>query len=242
MGRIRLSSLVSLLSVLCISVVFSQDWSGRSGGRQAMRFNADEAVILMEVGVVVTFRSDDASLRVMPLPMPAGTKADLEEGDEVGMANGKRVKTIAELREAYEETNEGEEFRLGIRREGRARIVTFERKKSNQMPGGGRMVVRQGPGGENEDVFPALGFGIATAEGKTTVNMMLGNVPKEVKDGDEVVALNGKKITVSSDFSNELDATKVGDELTMVFRRDGKEFTVKMRRPEPQGMMMRREN
>jgi S1-C subfamily serine protease len=210
-----------------------------------MRFNADDAVILQEIGAVIVKEGDKINVMMVPPPDagPAGREVvDLKAGDEVGMANGKRVKAIGDLRTAYEATKPGEEFKLGIRRDGKAQIVTFTRKDAKDMPQGGRMIVREEGGNPNEDVFPALGFGIVTKEGTTTVNMLLPNAPKQIAEGDEVLSMNGKKVTKAADFSDGLDATKIGDELTMEFSHGGKAYTVKMKRPEPQGMkMIRRE-
>jgi len=240
MRHTRLASLVSLLSVLCLTPLVSQSWSGQSGGgRQQMRFNVDETVLMPDAGTAITLQKEDNTLRIMPLPIPGGPTLDLKEGDEVGMANGKRVKTIKELREIYEASKPGEEFKLGIKRDGRAQIVTFERKEMNSMPGGGRMVMRTAPEGDDQDVFPALGFGIVTNAGKTTVSLTFPEAPEEIAEGDEVVSINGKKVSTAADFSKELDGTKVGGDLAMTFRHEGKEYTVKMKRPEPQGGMMR---
>ena len=183
-----------------------------------LRFNADEAVLLREIGTMVTLEAESKKLKVRVLPIQGGPEVDVKDGDEVGMANGKRVGTIVQLRKLYDDAKEGEEFKLGLRREGRAHIVAFERKEDSGMEGGGHMVIRSGPGGENEDIFPALGFGIATSDGKTTVNIMMPNAPKEMSDGDEVVSINGTAVKTSADFSRQLDATTVGDDLSMTFR------------------------
>jgi len=228
-----------LILLLTCATVFAlgQERKARSGGRQMIQVNADETVVMLEIGTLVIL--EEKALRVQLLPIPGGRSVDIQDGDEVGMANGKRMSSIDALRAEYEKVKEGEEFKMGIRRDGRSHIIAFVRKDGGNIGGGGRMVVRRGPSGDNEDIFPALGFGIVTSDGKTTVNLMMPSAPKELAEGDEVVSINGKAVKTSADFSQELDATEIGGKLNMTFRRGDKEYTVAMDRPEPpRGMRM----
>jgi S1-C subfamily serine protease len=222
--------ILAVVTIMGFGSASAQEGGQRAGGRQVLRFKADEAVLIAEIGAIVTLQ--DEGLRVRVFPGRGEPTVDIQNGDEVGMANGSRIETIDALRKAYQETKPGEEFKLGVRRDGRPRILTFTRSEdANQ--GGKRMVVRQGPDDGNEDVFPALGFGIATREGATTVHMLLPDSPEQIAEGDEVVSINGKAVKTAADFSRELDATKIGGTLTMVFRHDGEVYTVEMQRPKP---------
>jgi S1-C subfamily serine protease len=206
---------------------------------RTFRFNADSSVMIREIMTIV---ADEGGVLKVAMVPPAGRRpegmpeVDLQRGDEVGMAGGKRIKTIKELREVYAASKPGEEFKLGIRRDGRPVIVTFTRKDEKEMPGG-NMVIRTGPGGENSDIFPALGLMLEQKGGAVVVSETMPHASKEIQKGDAVVTLNGAAVNTVSDFAKALDATKVGEKLTFVLSRKGEKVTVSFPRPEPRGGM-----
>jgi S1-C subfamily serine protease len=203
-----------------------------------MRFNADSSVMLREIMSIVADEGGTLKIVMVPPPdrRPQGMPdVDLQRGDEVGMAAGRRVKTIKELRDAYNASKPGEEFKLGVRRDGRPIVVTFTRKDEKDMPGG--MVIRRGPGDENSDVFPALGLMLEKKGSAVVVNETMPHASKEIQKGDVVSSLNGTPIKNVADFTKTLDATKVGDELSFILDRQGEKVTVKMPRPETRGNM-----
>lgn len=227
----------------------AQDTQGQpaSGGMRTMRFSAENAFILREIGAVIT--EEKGMMKVVLVPPKDGRpqgmqEADLVAGDEVGMAAGKRVKSVKELKEIYAAAPVGEQFKLGVRRDGQAHIVMFVKKSEKDMPQGGRMVIRQGgPGAdENSDLFPAFGIGIEKKGSDIMVSETLPNAPKDIKKGDIVKTLNGKEIKTIADFNKEFDATKIGGTLTLELMRDGKQVIVEAPRPEPKGQMIMKRN
>jgi len=118
-----------------------QDKHGTPGKPRVMRmaFDADHAVMINEVGMVVTEEEGKLNVAFIP-PKEARPKdaADLDimEGDEIGMAAGKPVSSAKLLREAYESVRPGDEVKLGLRREGKSFIVVFTRKDGKDLPGG----------------------------------------------------------------------------------------------------------
>lgn len=225
------------LGVMLFVPLPAQSPSSPGGQQRTMvRFNADSSVMFREIMAIVADEGGTLKIAMVPPPdrRPAGmASVDLQRGDEVGMAGGKRVKTIKELRQAYDASKPGEEFKLGVRREGRPIIVTFTRKDDKDMPGG--MVIRRGPGDENSDVFPALGLMLEKKGNAVVVNETMPHASKEFQKGDVVSSLNGTPIKNVADFAKTLDATKVGDELSFVLDRKGEAVKVKMARPEPKG-------
>ncbi len=231
----RFTFLLPLL--LLVSSLSAQGWSSQGGQRTMMRFNADSSVMLREIMTIVAY--EGGSLRIMMVPpadrRPEGMPAvDLQRGDEVGMAGGKRIKTIKELRAAYDASKPGEEFKLGVRRDGKPVVVTFTRKDEKDMPSGG-MVIRRGPGDENSDVFPALGLMLEKKETGVVVAETMPHASKEIQKGDIVATLNGVSVRTVADFSKALDATNVGEKLTFLLDRKGEKVTVSFPRPEPRG-------
>lgn len=205
-----------------------------------MRFDADKSVMLREVMAIVG--EEKGKLTIMMVPpadrRPDGMpEVDLQRGDEVAMAAGKRITSIKELRAAYDGTKPGEEFKIGVRREGRSIVFTFKRKEDPEMPGGGTMVMRRGPGDENSHVFPALGLVLEKKEAGVIVSETLPHASKDIHKGDVVSTLNGTVVKTAADFAKALDATKVGAKLDLLLTRKGDTVTVSIMRPEPRGMM-----
>jgi S1-C subfamily serine protease len=240
--------LVTALMILCGFAV-AQDPQAKTtpDGARMVRISSENALILGEIGAVIT--EEKGIVRVLMMPPKEGRprgmqEVDLMKGDEVGMAAGKRVKNIKELKEIYTSASVGESFKLGIRRDGQAHVVSFVKKSEKDMPQGGGMVIRRdGPGGdENSDVFPAFGIGIEKKGSDIMISETLPNAPKNIKKGDIIKTLNGKEIKSIADFNKEFDATKIGGTLTLELMRDGKQVVVAAPRPEPQGQMIMRRN
>ena len=211
-----------------------------------MKFSSDNAFIVREIGAVIT--EEKGVMKIMMIPPKERRPQEMQEidlliGDEVGMAAGKRVKNIKELKEAYEQTQAGEAFKIGVRREGQAHVVSFMKKAEKDLPQGGQMVIRRdGPGGDaNSDMFPAFGIGIEKKGSDVLISEVLPNAPKDLKKGDIVKTLNGKEIKSIADFNKEFDATKIGAALKLELLRDGKQVIVSAPRPEPKQMIMKRD-
>jgi len=245
---IRMIILV-LATGLAASTIVAQEMQTKTtqGGVRTMRFSSDNAFILREIGAVIT--EDKGAMKVMVVPPKESRpkemeSVDLREGDEIGMAAGKRVKNLKELKDAYASAPVGEEFKIGIRREGVAHIVSFKKKDEKDLPHGGQMVIRQdGRGGDgNSDMFPAFGIGIEKKGTDITIAQVLPNAPKDIRAGDVVKTLNGKEIKSIADFNKEFDATKIGATLTLELLRDGKQVVVSAPRPEPKGQMIIKRN
>jgi len=215
------------------------------GGARMMQFNSDNAFIAREIGAVIT--EEKGIMKIMLIPPKERRPKEMQEvdlvaGDEVGMAAGKGVKNIKELRDAYEKAPVGEPFKLGVRRDGQAHVVSFVKKAEKDLPQGGQMVIRKGgPGSdENSDFFPAFGIGIVKKGSDVVISETLPNAPKELNKGDIVKTLNGKEIKTIADFNKEFDATKIGATLKLGLLRDGKQVVVSAPRPEPKQMIINR--
>jgi PDZ domain-containing secreted protein len=242
-------SLVVLIVLPVSGVLLAQETQTKTapGGMRMMQFSADNALIIGEIGAVITEEKGIVKVLMIP-PKDQRPKemaeVDLVIGDEIGMAAGKRIKTIKELKDAYAHATVGEVFKMGVRREGQAHVVSFVKKDEKDMPKGQRMVVRQGgpQGDENSDFFPAFGIGIEKKGSDIVISETLPNAPKDLKKGDVVKTLNAKEIKSIADFNKEFDATKIGAALTLELMREGKKVVVSAPRPEPKGPVIMRRN
>lgn len=227
---------VATLAALCAAAAPAHD-EPRQQGMRTMKFDADRAVIIAEVGMIVTEKDGRLTVEFIP---PADRRPketaglDIAAGDEVGMAAGKKVSTVKDLRAAYDGARPGDEFKLGLRRDGKAYIAAFRRLDGKDLPK--TMVIRRGGPDEdpNRDVLPALGVALEQKDGAVVVAETFPNAPKEMASGDVVVSLNGTGVKSLKDFAGAYDGVEVGGELKFELRRDGKSLTVVTKRNTPQ--------
>lgn len=239
---IRLTALMVFVA-LAAPVLTAQQPARARPQTQQMQFRAEEAVFIRELGAVIV--EEGGKLRVKFIPpkdrRPKEVAAeDIESGDEVGMANGKKISTASELRKSYDESAIGREFKLGVRRDGQLHIVTLLKKDPNEAMMGGTMIV-----GGNDDrsrVFPALGIGLEQLEKKVIIEKAFPNILKGLREGDQVESLNGRKIATVEDFAKELDASNIGSDLNFGLIRNGKSISYSAPKPKPQGTMIIRNN
>jgi S1-C subfamily serine protease len=214
------------------------------GGRQMVQLDADKAVILAEIGAIVT--EQNGKVKVLMIPpadrRPPGMVAvDLQVSDEIGMAGGKTIKGIKDLRDVYEHAEVGKEFKLGVRRDGQSHLCSFEKKDKKDMPQGGNMVIRGGPGkgDENSEPYPALGIRIQNEKSGVVISEVFPNAPENFEKGDVVKSVNGSKIGNILDVEKAYLATKIGDNLDIELVRGGKQLSIKTKRPQPIGATIR---
>ena len=242
---IRVITVMVVLLALSSGLVGQEKKQEPAKSTQTFKIDAGNAVIIRELGAVITEENERVAVKFIP-PKDRRPKEiageDIEVGDEVGMANGKRVTRISELRKLYEETPVGSEFKLGVKRNGQPRIVTFAKKDPKEAMQGGMMIVGGDgkPGGAR--FFPALGMGLDQREKKVIIGKALPNLIAGLKEGDQIETLNEKRVSNVDDFAKELDATKVGAELKFGLVREGKKISVSAPRPEPRGQMMIKTN
>jgi S1-C subfamily serine protease len=207
---------------------------------RTMKFDADKAVMIDEAGMVVTEKDGKLTVEFIPPKdrRPKDTaELDVMEGDEIGMAGGKRMSSAKTLRDAYESVKPGEEFKLGLRRDGRAFIVSFTRKDGKDLPK--RMIIRtDGDDSPDGDVLPALGIAIKAGDGKLVITETFPNAPDEMLQGDVIHSINGTTVKTLDEFSRVYDNAEIGAMLRFGLLRDGKPVTVVTERKKPMGKMI----
>ncbi len=208
---------------------------------QTFKISGENAVIIRELGAVITEENKKIAVKFIP-PKDRRPKEvaaeDIEPGDEVGMANGKRIAKISELRKLYDEAPVGSEFKLGVWRAGQPRIVTFAKKDPKEAMQGGMMIIGGDGKAGGARFFPALGIGLEQRGKEVVIGKTLPNVLAGLKEGDHIETLNEKNVLSVDDFEKGLGATKVGAELKFGLVREGKKISVSAPRPEPRGQMM----
>lgn len=250
-----------MLMLMLISAVNAQVFVSRSDS--SMDKIVGQPFTLGEVGAVIVDNGKELKvLHAMPVEMrPKAYKdIDIKDGDIVLMCNGKRLKTLKELEEAYNATAVAADFKLGVKRGEERMIVAFAKADPKDlpkmqmnmsttegaMPGGGN-VRRMVFGGGGQDIAPLMGLGIIVGK-KDDVFKIVGVMQNAAKGGDFKVddiveSLNGEKIKSTQQLSALYEKLAVGAKLEIKYQRDGKSMQASLTKPAaPQGRVMMRAN
>lgn len=211
--------------------------------RMKRTISSNDAVIIREIGAVITPKEDQLVVEII-LGNHEKTDTDIKKGDLVLMANGKRVKSIKELRSQYENVKAGEEFKLGVKRDENLLLVKFERKSDEELnkAGGGGVVMRMEQK-EGEVILPALGVKLATKDNAVVIIETLPTLAHNFKtntptQGDVILSINGKNVSSAEEFDEAYTELNEGDNVTILFSRNGKETKETFAKPKPMGRRM----
>jgi C-terminal processing protease CtpA/Prc len=200
-----------------------------------------------ELGAIVT-KPDSGNLKVEHvMPPEARPKAyadvDIKSGDQILVMNGKRVKTIKEIEAQYKAVPVGGEVKLGIQRGEDMMISRFAKADSSDLPKRKMMIITSD--GSLGDIRPLPNLGVIIGKGKegVVVKEMLENAVKPlteagVKAGDRLVSINGKELKTLDDFTREFTAVAPGSKMTWIVAHSGKNVSLSLVRPEPQGQVI----
>ena len=237
--RITVLTLVVLVGILAASHASGQMIMRHGGGAEG----GDEIIVLRELGVVAGPGEEDNEVRLMMLLPGTEREVALQKGDLILMVNGKRVRDVATLREAYDAADIGEVVKLGIRRGDERFLTSFEKKDPEEMEeGSGMRVMVGGPGGDFDDIHPLPEFGVLLAEkdGKVVVAMELPMGTPAFEKDDEVQSINGQTIASLEELRAAYEPLAVGDDVALVVLRDSDEIRATRAKVEQDGMIRMR--
>lgn len=231
---------VLLLPVLVMSVAHGE----RPDSAKTFQTVTAESFPLGELGGLVV--ADGKNLIVRFVSPPANRKApykevDLREGDVLLMVNGKRVKSVNELKAAYGAIAVGAEVKVGLERGKEMLIVAFPKADPKDLPQM-KIMVQRGPG-DGTEIFPAVGVSMAQKGKKVVVQEVLPietSVVRtlDVKAGDVILSLNGWTVTSLKEYTEKFDAIAVGAPVEWKTEREGRKLTISFLRPKPMGQVM----
>lgn len=205
-------------------------------------FSAENSIIIREIGAVVVEKNNKLVVEVI-LGNNAQQPSEVQKDDEVLMVNGKKTKTVKELREQYEHAKTGEEFKLGLKRGENLFMAKFTKKSNEELnKAGGTMKLRMEKK-EGEEILPALGLGVETKNSAVVVSKVLPGAEKNFatfmpKVGDVVLSINGKTVSTAEEFVTAYDALKEGDSVTLIFSRGKQEGKAVFNKPRPMRRIM----
>jgi hypothetical protein len=219
-----------------------------SDSTRIVRISLEEAFFVPEIATRIV--AEGKELKVQ-MTTPAEQlrdpykSVDIKTGDLVLLANGKRVKTLADLKKTYEATAVGAEFALGIQRGQELMIAAFPKADPKDLPKRTMHIVTSDTQGA--EVFPAVGVALAEKGTRVSISELLP-VEKsavrglDVKQGDVIGSMNGTKVTSLKTFVTSYDALEVGTAVVWELQREGNTISVTFKKPQPAGqVIIRRE-
>jgi S1-C subfamily serine protease len=215
--------------------------SAPQGKVQVMKIKEGDVFPIPEIGALVVKGEKDLMIQFVP---PAENRrdpyksVDLQTGDLILMANGKRVKSIKELTDAHASTAIGMEFKLGIQRGKEMMIVSFAKADPKDLPKRSMRIMTTG--GEGTEVLPAVGVVLAQKQKTVVIDKILpveSSIVKtlDVNEGDVITAINGKPVASVKDFVGIYDGLEVGSPVTVNTVRKGTPLQVTFKKPKPMG-------
>ena len=167
-------------------------------------------------------------------------KIDIQAGDIIMMANGKRMEKLEDLQQLYNDAKIGETIKLGIKRGEDMMIASFDKADPATLPKH-KMVIRQS-GGEDMLAIGSVGLMLGTMGKDIVITDIMDNAKEalpgaDIKEGDVVQKLNGEKIASFKDLSARFQKLAVGDNVEFVTVRAGKTHTIKFKKQEDKGGM-----
>lgn len=235
-------SLITVRSAHCAAIALEQEPK-----RITRQFSMDDAIIIRELGAVIVTKDGQLTVDLI-LGNNEKQQADIQKDDLILMANGKKVKSVKDLREQYSAAAVGEEFKVGLKRGDHLMITRFTKKSEEELNkesgGKGQMVIRM-DGNDGEQVLPALGLRVIT---KGTHAVVAGTLPTVgnnfkkflPKEKDLILSVNGQTVSTADEFDAAYTEIETGEDVTIEFSRDGNVSKETFSKPKPMGRMIMR--
>ena len=230
------------LITIFLFIGFSSD--EEAFAQQRLALDANSALILQELKAVLAEQDKEVVVR-MRLGQNDNSSGDkLLAGDVILMANGKRIKKIATIREIYNNLKDNEEIKIGVRR-GNERFIVRARK--GDMPEGGgvrTMTMGDNSGGSSataENLALELGILFGDKDGNVIVERFIGMIaPEPVRkflpeSGFILKSINGTTPETAKDAVELIGKIEVGKKLNITFEANGEEKVLSMEKPESNG-------
>lgn len=244
----RLALALSIILLLCLFAPKAVSAAIPDDSTRIERFSQGDTFIVPEIAAVITAEGKDLKIQMVS---PADQRrnpykaVDVKPGDMVLLANGKRVKAIADLKKLYEATAIGAEFALGIQRGQEMMIAAFPKADPKDLPRRTMRIVTSDASGM--EVLPAVGVVLSEKGKRVFIDQLLPGEKSavrdlDVKEGDVIGRMNGKMMSSLKTFVTTYDGLEVGTAVTWDLDRRGKTIAVTFVKPQPAGqMILRRE-
>ena len=223
----------------------------RGGGDGKQTVMEGDIFDLPELGSLIMFQDGKVVVQNVfekQMRPKAYESVDIQEGDVILMVNGKKLKSLKDLKDSYASASVGSAVKLGIERKGEMTIVSFDKADPDKLPK--RRIMINNDGGEGHDILIIPGTGLLVgSKGKdVVVEDILKDIPSSLKDadvkkGDKITAVNDIRVKSFKDFSESFEKIAIGDNVTVHTSRNGKVLSFSFKKSEPKGQrIIKREN
>lgn len=213
---------------------------------RSLTLDAGSSMIMQEFKAVLS--EEDGNIKVrLKLGNNDEEGDQLEVGDFILMMNGKRFKTITELREIYDSIAKDEEVKIGVRRDNERFIITKKKGDVPQPSAGSRSMVMDmsTSGGEAPTIIPELGLVVSDEDDNVIVqrviDMLLPSDFAGLKlEGHTIKSINGKTPETAEEAKGMIDKLETGMEISFVFAKSGEEIKTTIKKPETRATIRNR--
>jgi len=215
---------------------------------KTMTFESDgpggEIFMLNELGGLFMEVDEMVKVEMVMLPdqRPKEYKdVDLEAGDIIKMANGKKINSVKDFSGLYEELKIGETLKLGILRGKRMKMVSLVKGDPETMPTQMMMMTTdKDADGGNVDILTGLvsaGMLLSLKNDKLFVEDMIEQIVipfggPSPANGDIIIAINGELPNGPDKLDQFLASIQAGEKVKLDLLRDGKEISTSFIKPD----------
>lgn len=169
-------------------------------------------------------------------------KTDVQEGDVLLMADGKKMNTLKDARDHYEAAAAGSTVKLGFRRNEQMLIASFVKADPREMPKVRMMVSHGGPETDMLGV-PQVGLRFGSRNKLVVIQDVLPNAATrlpgaDVREGDVVTKLNGETVSSFREFARLYERVAAGARIELSTSRKDSSQTVSFAKPEDTGRVI----
>ncbi len=239
--------IIRIILTLIIGLLSAQISVAEAAPPEGAVFNSaddGEMIFITELGAVISTDSDKLTVRHIRSADKRPEKyrdVDLQNGDVVLMMNGSRIESGSEFQDLYTELESGEIVKLGVSRNGRLMLVSFEKADESELPerrmmivsdggemsgdsSGNRTMVRIGPEDGTIALITEAGVVLRESDNGLVADRTFPTVGEyysgeNIEAGDRLVSFAGEEITTAEKLREIYDSVENGDEIEVVFRR-----------------------
>ncbi len=179
----------------------------------------DEVMNINEFGGLIVGMNDTVTVQMV---FPEDQRADaykaldIRFGDIIKMVNGKTITSVKPLKEIYDNATFGEIIKLGILRDGKMKLLKFEKADPEVLPNNMQITMDGSSEVQTMTTLFIDGMMISTADNNVVISDVISNMSPEFTGytpakGDYIVQLQGKEISSPDEFDKIYESIKQGD-------------------------------
>jgi C-terminal processing protease CtpA/Prc len=185
----------------------------------------DEVFKLPEIGaLVVQYNNSNKVQFVAPenARLADYKNIDLRKDDIILTVNGQSVKKIADIKNAYNNLQIGQSFKLGIKRNKQTLSVDIPKADPKNLPQ--KKTFSSDKHSDNKILVTGIGVLIINVNEKPMINKLFKKDDEEIKkaglsEGDLLTQLNGQSINTFTQFKSSWESINPGQDVNLRFNK-----------------------